>query len=285
MPRISVLIPLYNTPENYLREAIESVLSQSFTDFELLLLNDSPDNTGLDAIVASYPDPRIRYMRNDKNLGISKSRNILLDQATGDYLAIMDHDDVSLPTRFEKQVAFLDANPEVGVVSCQFANYTTGTVSKKPIQDHDIKLELMRSCAISHSAATIRKSVLADNAIQYEERFSPAEDYGLWGRLISVTKFHNIDEALFRYRLHDGNTSKVQKRKMKNATLAVAEYISALNPEIYREFLFRATHTSVFRLFGFIPLFTVARKGKSTRIYLFKRIFIGSYKKSIRILD
>ena len=285
MPKVSVLMPLYNTPEHYLREAIESVLSQSFADFELLLLNDSPDNKGLDAIVASYPDARIRYIKNEKNLGISRSRNILFDQATGEYLALMDHDDVSMPTRLEKQVAFLDANPDVGVVSCQFANYTSGTVSKKPIEDRDIKLELMRSCALSHSAATIRKSVLVAHAVRYEERFSPAEDYGLWGRLIPITKFHNIDEALLRYRLHAGNTSQVQKQKMKNATLAVAEYISALNPEIYREFLFRATHTSVFRLFGIIPLFSVSRKGKSTRIYLFKTIFIGSYKKSIRIVD
>ena len=278
-------MPIYNTPESYLREAIESVLSQSFADFELLLLNDSPDNTELDAIVASYPDSRIRYIKNEKNLGISQSRNILLHLATGEYLAIMDHDDVSMPSRFEKQVAFLDANPDVGVVSSMFADYTTGTISNKPIEDRDIKLELMRSCALSHSAATIRKSVLLANAIRYEERFSPAEDYGLWGRLIPVTKFHNLSEALLRYRLHSGNTSKVQKQKMKNATLAVAEYVSALNPEIYREFLFRATHTSVFRLFGIIPLFSVSRKGKSTRIYLFKKIFIGSYKKSIRIVD
>ena len=85
MPKISVLMPIYNTPKEYLKEAIESILNQTFTDFEFLILNDSPDNTELDKIVASYKDKRIRYSKNEKNLGITPSRNKLIDIAKGDY--------------------------------------------------------------------------------------------------------------------------------------------------------------------------------------------------------
>ena len=105
MPKVSVLVPIYNTNETHLREMIESVLNQSFSDFEFLLLNDSPNNKKLKEIIESYHDNRIIYEENPQNMGISASRNRLLDLAKGEYLAIFDHDDVCLPDRFELQVA------------------------------------------------------------------------------------------------------------------------------------------------------------------------------------
>jgi glycosyltransferase involved in cell wall biosynthesis len=115
-PAVSVVMPIYNnTQEEFLREAISSILSQTFTDFEFLILNDSPDNTKLDNIVKSFHDKRIRYYKNKKNLGISGSRNKLIELAKGEFLAIFDHDDISLPDRLEKQVEFLNAHPEIGV--------------------------------------------------------------------------------------------------------------------------------------------------------------------------
>ena len=119
MPRVSVLLPVYNTRPEHLREAIDSILAQTFADFELLILNDCSTNTDVEEVVKSYTDPRIVYAVNERNLGISPSRNRLLDMAQGEYLAVMDHDDISLPERFEKQVAFLDAHPDVGIVGCQ----------------------------------------------------------------------------------------------------------------------------------------------------------------------
>lgn len=109
--KVSVLVPLYKTQESHLRAAIDSILNQTFGDFELLLLDDSPAGEDLAGIVHSYQDSRIRYVRNEINLGISASRNKLFDLAQGEYLAIMDHDDISLPQRLEKQVAYLDAPP------------------------------------------------------------------------------------------------------------------------------------------------------------------------------
>lgn len=111
MPKISVLTPLYNTEPDQLKEMIESVLAQSFSDFEFLLLNDSPDNTELESLVKGFSDPRIRFFSNEENLGISESRNKLLGLASGDYIAILDHDDICYPTRLEKEAAYLDSPP------------------------------------------------------------------------------------------------------------------------------------------------------------------------------
>ena len=208
-PKVSVLMPVYNTKEEFLREAVQSILSQTFKDFEFLILNDSPENTRLEMIIRSFKDKRIKYIQNEKNLGISKSRNKLIDLAKGEYLAVMDHDDISLPERFEKQVAYLDEHPDVGVVGTK-KRTISGQTSSVLTDNHDIKLALMCGCAIAHPSAMIRKSVLIENNIRYEEEFSPAEDYALWCRLIPFTKFHNLDELLFLYRDHAGNTSQKQ---------------------------------------------------------------------------
>ena len=117
MTKISVLMPVYNTPENYLREAVESILAQTCADFEFLILNDASTDDNVEKVINSYDDKRIRYWQNDRNLGISLSRNKLIGLSRGEYLAVFDHDDVSLPERLEKQAAFLDAHPEVGVVA------------------------------------------------------------------------------------------------------------------------------------------------------------------------
>lgn len=116
-PKVSVLVPVYRPREEYLRACIDSILSQTFCDFELLLLDDCPEDRTAEAVIKSYADGRIRYSRNPANLGISASRNLLIDMARGEYLAVMDHDDISLPERLEKETAYLDAHPEVGVVS------------------------------------------------------------------------------------------------------------------------------------------------------------------------
>ena len=275
-------MPIYNTPKEYLKEAIESILNQTFTDFEFLILNDSPDNVELDEIVASYKDKRIKYSKNKKNLGITPSRNKLIDMAKGEYLAVMDHDDISLSERFEKEVAYLDDNPDVGVVSCNIEEFPQKELSKNPCKDADIKLALMRRCVVVHPASMIRKSVLDDNKIRYEERFSPAEDYALWCRLIPYTQFHNLKEVLFKYRVYSENTSTRQKSKMDAATLAVYSFVAEENPILYQEFLLKATNITRVRLFGFIPLLKIVKTGYKTKVYLFDIILLLKYKQILK---
>ena len=140
MTKISVLMPVYNTPENYLREAVESILAQTCADFEFLILNDASTDDNVEKVINSYDDKRIRYWQNDRNLGISLSRNKLIGLSRGEYLAVFDHDDVSLPERLEKQAAFLDAHPEVGVVGCWYRILgTENKVSRFPAEDAEIK--------------------------------------------------------------------------------------------------------------------------------------------------
>ena len=285
MPRVSVLLPVYNTKEEYLRAALDSVLNQTFQDFELLIVNDCSTDENVGRVVRSYDDPRIRYVENEENLGISKTRNRLIDLAQGEYLAVMDHDDISLSQRLEKQAAYLDAHPSVGVVGCKIEKFPVGGVSKNPTENEQIKLALMRTSAVPHSAAMIRKKVLTDNNIRYEEKFSPSEDYALWCRLLSKTDFYNIPEVLFRYRWHESNTSKKQAERMRQTAYAIQSFVAEENPALYNEFLLKATHTFRFRLFGFLPIVTVKRKGYHTTVYLFEKIPLLSWKSVIKLQE
>jgi len=270
-PRVSVLTPIYNTNPSHLREMIESILNQTFTDFELLILNDSPDNTEIEKIVLGYAkkDKRVKYSKNEHNMGITPSRNKLLKKARGEYVAIFDHDDVSVPTRLEKEVNFLDTNPSVGVVSGWLEYFgTDNCVWKTPELDTDIRVMLCDSCYIAHTAAMIRKSILVDNDIEYEEYYTPAEDYQLWVRLADVTRFYNIQDILVKYRWTGDNTSSTQNSKREYARRAIYLGFRDKYPALYDEFK-KVSSNTMFRLrmFG-IPLLKIKRN----TIYLFEFI-------------
>lgn len=208
--KVSVLMPVYQTKPDYLRAAIESVLSQTFTDFEFLIIDDSPEDTECEKIIHEYADSRIHYLRNNENLGISRVRNLLLKMAKGEYLAIMDHDDISLPTRFQEQVEFLDSNPEYGVCGCQHGFVGRYDTYHRPVSNDEINYELQTSlrCPLHHPSVMIRSSVMKKNHIHYEERYTPCEDYALWLRLSKVTKLYNLPSVLFVYRDFDNTTHK-----------------------------------------------------------------------------
>ena len=271
-PRVSVLTPIYNTNPAHLREMIESILTQTFTDFEFLILNDSPDNKEIEKIVLDYAkhDKRVKYAKNEKNMGITPSRNKLLKMAAGEYLAIFDHDDISVPTRLEKEVAYLDSHPHVGVVSGWLQYFgTENSVCETPELDTDIRVMTCDCCYIAHTAAMIRKSVLTDNNIEYEEFYTPAEDYRLWARLADFTHFYNIQETLVKYRWTGDNTSCKQNNKREIARRAIYLEFRDKHPALYDEFKKMSPNTTFrLRLFGIIPLF----KRKNNWIILFEII-------------
>lgn len=257
LPRVSVLTPIYNTNPVYLRECIESILSQTYSDFEFLILNDSPENKELEKIVKSYQDTRICYVENSHNMGISSARNKLIDMAHGEYLAIFDHDDISHPSRLEQQVAFLDANPYVGVVGT-WAHWfgDRDFVRKNPVYDTDIKVRLTDVCAIMHSSCMIRRCVLDQNNIRYEQEYTPAEDYRLFGRLMACTNFHNLPNVLLEYRCVYGNTSSLMSAKMARAHDSIKIQICNMFP-MYRLVFERNWRRVRLRLFGKIPLIKI----------------------------
>lgn len=275
-PTVSVLMPVYNTQESYLREAIESILNQTFDDFELLILNDCSTDTNVEKVVLSYQDKRIRYQTNDRNLGISGSRNKLAGMARGKYIAVMDHDDVSLPERLAKQVDYLEQHPETGVVGSFARELVSGKRLTLPIEDKDIKLALIFRSSIFHPSAMLRRSLFS--LVKYEEAYTPAEDYAMWCRLLPHTCFHNLPEILFAYRNHKNNTSHKQKRLTAEVSQNIRIFVKRENPELYAEALEKATVTTRINLFGFLPLLTHTRHNGRTKCKLFNLLPLWSCK-------
>ena len=267
--KVSVLTPIYKTDERFLRSAIESVLAQTFADFEFLLLDDCPEDDR-ERVVRSYDDRRIVYLKNDRNLGITSSRNRLIDLAKGEYLAVFDHDDVCRPERFAKEVAYLDAHPECGVVG-GWTKPTNGTLNIYPESDHAIRLAMMEGASVWHPAAMVRRSVLAAAQARYESDYSPVEDYMLWMRLLPHTEFHNLQEVVLDYRWHDRNTSVVRKRELDAQAARVRAYARIHEPELYAEYELRRETMRRVRLFG-VPVLKITTSGRETDVRLFDRI-------------
>lgn len=203
---ISVVMPVYNE-EKYLKETIDSILNQTYTDFEFIIVNDgSTDRT--DEIILSYKDKRIVYLKNETNLQIVKTLNKGIKCAKGKYIARMDADDISLPERFEKQTAFMESNPEIGVCGTWvqiFGDNKITRTRKYPTASNEIKMALMFYSPIVHPSVFIRKSLFDKYA--YTEDYEKAEDYYLWYQVKNNFNFANLPQVLLKHRLHGEQTS------------------------------------------------------------------------------
>lgn len=211
--KLTVVMPIYQTPEIYLREAIESVLEQTYPDFEFLIVNDSPqDSSRLQRIVASYNDDRIIWIPCKINSGIAIASNIGIDHAQGSLIAMMNHDDVCIPTRFEQQVEFLKNNPEFGFVGGQAdAFYPDGSSVRLNYLTSSSMDELKQSffdgVPFLNPSVMFRKSAL--NTLRYNSYYKVCADYDLFARLVFAQNIMatNLPEVILRYRFHDTNTS------------------------------------------------------------------------------
>lgn len=203
-------MPAYNAAK-YLREAIDSILAQTYTDFEFIIINDgSTDDTR--AIIQSYDDPRIVYLENETNSGICVTLNKGLDSARGRYIARMDADDISLPERLAVQVAFMDAHPEVGVAGCCVERFSDDlSIQEFPPSESDYyrcKSDLLFSTCLAHPTAIIRKTVVDDHNLRYEDFFRGMEDYKLWWEISKYVYITNIPSVLLKYRIHKGQVTQ-----------------------------------------------------------------------------
>jgi len=203
---ISVIMPVFNG-EKYLNEAIDSILAQSYRNFEFIILNDgSADKT--EEIILSYSDPRIVYIKNQQNLGIVDTLNKGIELAKGKYIARMDADDISLPNRFEHQLEFLENNREVGLVGSYFKTIEQNPrVITKPTSHEKIGSSLMFHCTFGHPTIMYRRSIIAEHNICYPT-IDHVEDYGFYIKLLSVTKMANLSESLLLYRIHEQQICK-----------------------------------------------------------------------------
>lgn len=214
--KVTVLMPVYNG-EPYLSKAIESVLNQTFTDFEFLIINDGSTDNSVE-IIESYGDSRICLIHNKTNAGLVFTLNKGLDLAQGEYIARMDSDDISLPERLERQAELMDRNPAVGISSAWIKLFGAGysEIWRYPADDASIKARLIFESVIMHPAVIIRKEVLAKHGLYYSSDVSYAQDYDLWVRCAKYTRFANIDEVLLKYRMHDKKVGNVHKDEQRN---------------------------------------------------------------------
>ena len=250
LPLISVLMPAYNA-EKYIGEAIESVLNQTFVDFELLIINDgSTDKT--EEIILSFNDKRIRYIKNETNLKLIATLNKGIDLARGKYIVRIDADDMCLPNRFRKQIDFLEKHSDYAL--CGSWAYLINSKGKKTgrmkfIDNHNLmQISLLFSSPLIHPSVMARTEIFKQ--FKYSHTALHIEDLDLWVRIVnSGLKIANIPDFLIKYRWHDSNIS------VENETFQTEKKNELLKPYI-EVFIGRAIskeelnlHTFSFRLY------------------------------------
>ncbi len=233
-PLVSVLMPAYNA-EKYIGEAIESILSQTYKNFELIIIDDcSTDDTW--KVIQEYQkkDKRISAFQNKRNLYIAENRNKLLKYANGRYVAWQDADDISLPDRIEKQVAFLEKNPQVGVVGGYLLFYQDGKIvstRKYDTTDKLLRKKIFRYSPVAQPAAMIRKECF-DKVGDYNPKYPPAEDIDMSFRIGNHYKFANLSEPVIKYRQYDNSATFKRLKKIELSTIEV-RLINAGNPHYH----------------------------------------------------
>jgi len=227
-PFVSVLLPVYNG-EDYLAESIQSVLDQTYGNFELIVLDDgSTDRSREIGLQFAELDARVKLVHNSSNHGLVTTLNHGLDIAQGKFIARMDADDICLPARFVKQVEYLESHPEIGVLGCDIHYMDeNGNLTVVPDfsfhSDVEIRWNLFFINPFCHPAVMIRKSIIDKYQLRYDSQATHVEDYEFWGRFLLVSNGENLPEILLHYRIHSRSVGSTQG----NIQNQLAEQITA----------------------------------------------------------
>ncbi len=223
---ISVLMPAYNAAE-HIEEAINSILSQTFTDFEFIIINDGSTDLTID-IIKRFDDPRIKLVCNEGNKGLIYSLNYGLEIAQGKYVARMDADDISLDTRFEKQINFLEKNPDISILGTAFAFMGTSHEIHHPNYNEEIRIKLLDDGSFAHPTVMMRREAIISNNIKYNAAYKYIEDYQFWVEAaIKTVKMANLDEVLLEYRQHSQQVSHQRYKEQEETKQRIKlEYLS-----------------------------------------------------------
>jgi glycosyltransferase involved in cell wall biosynthesis len=216
MPTISIIMPVWNGAK-YLRPAIDSILNQTFHDFEFIIINDGSTDETL-SIIESYDDPRV-VLISQANQGVTKSLNNGLKAAKGEFIARMDADDLAMPERLEKQLGFLQANPDIGLCGSRaIAIDKDGQVLRNfdypPLTHQAIVRYYLLHNPFIHSSVLFRKSVI-EQCGGYDESIPRAQDYELWGRVIAKYRTANLPDHLLEYRVLNEGVTKSKNLSMR----------------------------------------------------------------------
>lgn len=206
MPRISVIMSTYNTPSEWLYEAIDSILKQTYSDFEFLIADDC-STMDVEEVKCKIQDERVIWVKNEVNIGLTKTLNKLLTMCKGEYIARMDADDISLPERFAAQVKFMDEHPEVivcGSYRRAFGNEEKDEMWNIPATREEQQVQLFFfNCGLTHPTAMFRKSMLDAYGITYNENYTKAQDYGIWVQCTRYAPMAMLPKVLLKYRKSD----------------------------------------------------------------------------------
>lgn len=242
---VSIIMSNYNTPEVFLKASIESILCQTYENFEFIIIDDCSTDGSL-RIIESYSDKRIKIIRNDINMGITKSLNRGLKCAKGEFVARMDADDVSYPQRFEKQVEFLRANPncivcgtwieqidELGIIRSN--KQQCKVIPEREI--YQINLLFGNNPNIVHPTAMFNHSLLLKNHITYDENYLLAQDYRMWVTCSKYAECRNVPEILLQYRVHNRAVSMAKRENQRLfAVQNMKEQLKELKIELSEEY-------------------------------------------------
>jgi len=217
-PLISVVLPTYNV-SLYIKEAIDSILNQTIQDFEIILIDDgSTDKTV--TIIEAIDDVRIRIIKKPINKGLIDSLNIGFKAAKGKYIARMDGDDISLPTRFEKQLHVLENNPEIQVCGCWLQSFGANSRIIKHKEFHaEIKAQLLLGNSMSLGAVMLSRDAFKNYT--FDATKIHVEDYDFWARTAWDCKMNNIQEVLYLYRFHEEQVSNVYNKVQKQEDVLI----------------------------------------------------------------
>lgn len=215
-PLVSVILPVYNC-ELYIKECVDSILQQTYQNFEVLIFNDGSTDNSLDEIL-KFNDSRIKVFNSAINYGYVKHLNDGINLAKGDFIIRMDGDDICCKNRFSKLLEFMIKNPSIGVCGSYVKVFGDSKeyIWKLPLQNNAIKALLPFRIPFVHPSVIIKKSILIANQINYQNDYLPAEDYEIWCKLSKVTNFANLPIALLKYRQHKSQISKEKKTVQQN---------------------------------------------------------------------
>lgn len=221
MPLVTVLLPVHNGSK-FLKEAIESVLGQTLTDFELVIVDDmSVDDTPL--IIRSYSDPRIQYIRSDKRLKLAGALNLGISRAKGEFVARMDADDICCKDRLEKQVAHMRKYKDLILCGSAIESFGNGVLSRReyPAGSQYIRTYLLFDNPFAHPTVMWRTSFFNRTKLKYDVDYYPAEDYALWSDLVLQGKCDNLVEPLLKYRIHPASMTRSDSCNMDQQAMRI----------------------------------------------------------------
>lgn len=226
---VSVLMPVYNA-ESTLSVAIDSILNQTYSSIEFIIINDGSTDDS-ETIINKYDDLRIKYYANKENRGLIYSLNKGIELASGKYIARMDADDISMPTRIECQVDYMERHPSVIICGTQIELFGCLKIRNRPNlkeTNEELKNRLFRRSCFAHPTVMFRRDVLLRSGIRYNSEYKHAEDYKMWIDCVNYGEFYNIQEVLLKYRISESQiSSKYNKVQMQIANKCRREYVCA----------------------------------------------------------